>query len=64
MALWRNIGGLAFIGPGATHFWEIVYPPDGRDVEVAVEVDVARLKDAKHAADFHATLRKRLKLKK
>ena len=36
MALWRNIGGLAFIGPGSTHFWEITYPPNGRDVGVVV----------------------------
>lgn len=34
MALWRNIGGLATIVPGATHFWEIRYPPNGRDVGV------------------------------
>jgi hypothetical protein len=36
MALWRNIGGLAFIAPGATHLWEIVYPPNGRDVGTVV----------------------------
>lgn len=36
MALWRNIGGLATITPGATHHWEYFYPPGGRDVGVAV----------------------------
>jgi hypothetical protein len=36
MAFWRSIGGLAFIGPGSTHFWEIVYPPNGRDVGTVV----------------------------
>jgi hypothetical protein len=42
----------------------LVAGPKQKLHEVAVEVDVARLKDAKHAADFHAALRKRLKLKK
>jgi hypothetical protein len=36
MALWRNIGGFNVIAPGQTVFWEIVYPPDGRDVGVVV----------------------------
>jgi hypothetical protein len=34
MALWRNIGGLSTIAPGATVFWEISY--GGRDVGVVV----------------------------
>jgi hypothetical protein len=34
MALWRNIGGLSTIAPGATAFWEISY--GGRDVGVVV----------------------------
>jgi hypothetical protein len=34
MALWRNIGGLATIVPGATQYWEFYYPPNGRDVGV------------------------------
>jgi hypothetical protein len=34
MALWRNIGGLSTIAPGATAFWEITY--GGRDVGVVV----------------------------
>ena len=36
MALWRNIGGLTTIAPGATHHWEYSYPPAGRDVGVAI----------------------------
>jgi hypothetical protein len=43
----------------------MVAGPKQKLYEVAVEIDVARLKDdAKHSADFHASLRKRLKLKK
>jgi hypothetical protein len=33
MALWRNIGGVTSIVPGATHYWEYGY---GRDVGVAI----------------------------
>jgi hypothetical protein len=36
MALWRNIGGISTIAPGATHYWEYLYPPGGRDVGVAL----------------------------
>jgi hypothetical protein len=36
MALWRNIGGISTIAPGATAYWEYSYPPGGRDVGVAV----------------------------
>lgn len=36
MTLWRNIGGLTTIAAGATHHWEYSYPPNGRDVGVAV----------------------------
>ena len=36
MALWRNIGGLNTITPGATVYWEYYYPPGGRDVGVAI----------------------------
>jgi len=36
MALWRNIGGLTTIAPGATHHWRYSYPPFGRDVGVAI----------------------------
>lgn len=34
MALWRNIGGLATITPGATHHWEYSYA--GHDIGPAV----------------------------
>jgi hypothetical protein len=34
VALWRNIGGVTTIVPGATHFWEYTY--GGRDVGVAI----------------------------
>jgi hypothetical protein len=36
MALWRNIGGLNTIAPGATIHWGYYYPPGGRDVGVAI----------------------------
>jgi hypothetical protein len=36
MALWRNIGGLTTIGAGQPQYWEYSYPPDGRDVGVAI----------------------------
>jgi len=36
MALWRNIGGLNTIAPGATIHWGYYYPPGGRDVGVAL----------------------------
>ncbi len=36
MALWRNIGGLSTIAPGATVKWEFFYPPNGRDVGTVV----------------------------
>jgi len=36
MAHWRNIGGISTIAPGATAYWEYSYPPNGRDVGVAV----------------------------
>ena len=36
MALWRNIGGITTISPGATLYFEYYYPPNGRDVGVAV----------------------------
>jgi len=36
MALWRNIGGVVTLAAGGTHFWEISYPPNGRDVGVVV----------------------------
>lgn len=35
MALWRNIGGVTTIVPGATHYWEYGY---GFDVGVAIAV--------------------------
>jgi hypothetical protein len=34
MALWRNIGGIATIVPGATQYWEYSY--GGRDIGLAV----------------------------
>ena len=36
MALWRGIGGFSTIAGGATVTWEIVYPPNGRDVGTVV----------------------------
>jgi hypothetical protein len=42
----------------------LVAGPKQKIQEVAVEIDVAKLKTAKHVADFHAALRKQLKLKK
>jgi hypothetical protein len=36
MAMWRNIGGYSTIAAGATAYWEYSYPPDGRDVGLAV----------------------------
>jgi hypothetical protein len=36
MRLWRDIGGFNVINPGATVTWEIVYPPNGRDVGTVV----------------------------
>lgn len=36
MALWRNIGGISTLAPGATAYWEYSYPPGGRDVGVAI----------------------------
>ena len=42
----------------------LVAGPKQKLHEVAVDLDMAKLKDAKHVADFHVALRKRLKLKK
>ena len=42
----------------------LVAGPRQKLQEVAVEIDGARLKSAKHAADLHAAQRKQLKLKK
>ena len=38
MALWRSIGGISTLAPGATAYWEYSYPPNGRDVGVATAV--------------------------
>jgi len=36
MALYRNVGGIVTITPGATHYWEYWFDGFGRDVGVAV----------------------------